>query len=169
MTVNTYHIWTRPTIQLFYGSRPPALTADGLAKVMTEATVRGFITHGPGQHEVVVDLQCDSHDAALTQIADAAGLRALDVSQAIVQEWATAAAEGAVFGGGTGFIAGGGSTDSLLVAVLSAVVGIGLGAAFGSLRKTLVAEFDARRYQPSAPWSLTRRNPTPVPQPSYAY
>lgn len=167
--MNTYRIWTSPTIHLFFGSRPPALTAEGLAATIADVTVRDFITHAAGHHEVVLDLQRPSHENALTEIAAAVTPWGLDVGQAIVQEWVTAATEGAVFGGGSGLVAGGGSTDSFVVAVLSGLLGMFLGAALGSLRRTLVAEYDARRYQPGAPWVLTRRNPPPAPQPGYAY
>lgn len=144
-----YSLTTRQNYR--FGVSPVQMTAQALANEVAGMVVRGVVLHPNGTHQVVVQLQRPTDGDALDEIAEALGRYGLDVAQAYITEIATDALAGALLGG-TGGALGGAATEDPWAAFLVAIIGIGVGAAIGSARERVVAQFGAHRAMPGAPW-----------------
>jgi hypothetical protein len=90
--------------------------------------VKEIVTLANGNIELDVELDRDTHEAALGEIVRAAQFLGFELIKAEVTEWTTSWVEGAFFGASGGALVGGATRQ-----VVGLAVGLGVGAALGGI------------------------------------
>lgn len=143
----------------------PLFNPEALTQAIRGAQVRAFVQLPLGQgYEIELQLQRETHDEALDEIALALDQVGLQLVRAYAIEVTTAAIETAMAAGGAGGLIGSGTKDGGAT-LAGALLGAAIGAALGSQIERVTAAYTVTKPYPSSPWHLV---PIPLREPGSA-